>query len=214
EGGIRVPAMLRWPGVMPPGRVSGQVGITMDLTATILAVTEVEGPGDLDLEGIDLMPILTRQAPEQQRTLFWRSADGGSRAVRSGDWKLLVDGRNPFVFDVRADVAEREDLTNVSQEVAYRLRMLLDAWEADVNGLARASRRGYYFTYGLVLYATMFHGLPLVPVVTSLLPTQMLRSGSVFVLNLGFLSAAIASHRLLESSDRNPMAAPPRRTRT
>src|SRR5690606_19725554 len=134
EGGIRVPAILRWPGVIPPGRVSGQVGITMDLTATILAVTEVEGPGDLDLEGIDLMPILTRQAPEQQRTLFWRSADGGSRAVRSGDWKLLVDGRNSFVFDVRADVAEREDLTNVSQEVAYRLRMLLDAWEADVNG--------------------------------------------------------------------------------
>jgi|SRR5690606_35678742 len=95
--------------------------------------------------------------------------------------------------------------------------LLLLLWvllAGSVIGLARASRRGYYFTYGLVLYATMFHGLPLVPVVTSLLPTQMLRSGSVFVLNLGFLSAAIASHRLLESSDRNPMAAPPRRTRT
>ena len=47
EGGIRVPAIFRWPGRIPPGGVSGQVGITMDLTASILAATGTPVPGDL-----------------------------------------------------------------------------------------------------------------------------------------------------------------------
>lgn len=50
-----------------------------------------------------------------------------SRAVRSGDWKLIVEGRNSFVFDVRRDLAERQDLTSARPEVARRLRALLDA---------------------------------------------------------------------------------------
>lgn len=53
EGGIRVPALLRWPGHIPAGRVSDQVGITMDLTATILTLAGATVPEDL--EGIDLL---------------------------------------------------------------------------------------------------------------------------------------------------------------
>ena len=142
EGGIRVPAILSWPGVIPAGEVTGQVGITMDLTATILAAADATLPADLDLEGIDLLPILTDAQPEVERTLFWRAADGGSRAVRSGDWKLLVDGRNAFVFDVRSDLGERRDLASSRQDVARRLRALLDAWEMDVDrdAMARQER--------------------------------------------------------------------------
>ena len=138
ESGIRVPAIMRWPGVIPAGRVTEQVGITMDLSATILAVTGAAVPADLTLDGIDLMPILSGRAPVQPRTLFWRTPQ--QRAVRSGDWKLVIDGRNSFVFDVRSDVGERHDLTNVRQDVARRLRGLLDAWEADVD--AEATSRG------------------------------------------------------------------------
>ncbi len=139
EGGIRVPAILRWPGVIPAGRVTDQVGITMDLTATILAVTRAELPGDLGLEGINLLPIVTGDAAEQERTLFWRDVDN-SRAVRSGDWKLVVDGRNSFVFNVRIDLGERNDMANIRQDVARRLRLLLEEWEADVNAEAGARR--------------------------------------------------------------------------
>ncbi len=139
EGGIRVPAILRWPGVIPAGRVTDQVGITMDLTATILAVTEAKLPADIGLEGINLLPILTAQAPEEERTLFWRSVDG-RRAVRSGDWKLVVDGPNTFVFNLRTDVGERNDMANIRQDVARRLRLMLAEWEADVNAEAEAGR--------------------------------------------------------------------------
>ena len=135
EGGIRVPAIFKWPGVIPAGVVTDQVGITMDVTATILAATSAQVPVDLNLEGINLLPILTGESEEISRTLFWRTSS--QKAVRSGDMKMVMSGAsNTMIFNVRDDVSERDDLTNKSQDVARRLRGLLDAWEADVNAEA------------------------------------------------------------------------------
>jgi arylsulfatase A-like enzyme len=69
EGGIRVPAIVRWPGRIPAGRVSRQVGLTMDLTASMLAAAGATVPAGTRLEGIDLLPILAGRAPETERTL-------------------------------------------------------------------------------------------------------------------------------------------------
>lgn len=141
EGGIRVPAIVRWPGHIPSGKVSPQVGITMDLTASILAETKTPVPADTRLEGMDLFPILEGRAPTVERTLFWRITGPGrvQRAVRSGDWKLMVDGGIVLVFNVRQDVGERNDLTNQRQDVAHRLRPMIAAWEADVDAEAKAN---------------------------------------------------------------------------
>jgi arylsulfatase A-like enzyme len=142
EGGIRVPAIMRWTGVIPPGQVSGQVGITMDFTATMLALAGSRPPAGFEPEGIDLLPIVTGRAPPRERTLFWRAGTG--LAVRSGDLKLVSQGATKFVFDVRQDPGERNDLTNVRQRDARRLQALLDAWVADVDAekavRAQASR--------------------------------------------------------------------------
>jgi arylsulfatase A-like enzyme len=140
EGGIRVPALIRWPGRLPRGKVTSQVGITMDLTASILAATGTPVPASARPEGIDLFPILQGKAPEQPRTLFWRSTMGGrsQRAVRSGDWKLVVDGNHTMVFNVRADISERQELANRRQDIAQKLRPLLAAWEQEVDGEAKA----------------------------------------------------------------------------
>jgi arylsulfatase A-like enzyme len=133
EGGIRVPALIRWPGRIAPGRVSDQVGVTMDLTASILAATGTPVPKELQLEGINLFPILEGKAPEAERTLFWRTAGGGQRAVRSGDWKLVVDGSATLIFNLRNDTGERNDLAKRRQDIAQRLRGLLANWENEVN---------------------------------------------------------------------------------
>jgi arylsulfatase A-like enzyme len=141
EGGIRVPALLRWPGRIPAGRVSDQVGITMDLTASILAATSTSAPAGTSLEGMNLLPILEGKAPEVERTLFWRNiAPHAQRAVRRGDWKLLVDGgpNGPeLLFNLRQDVGERHDVANQRQDVAKILRPLITAWEADVDAEAK-----------------------------------------------------------------------------
>lgn len=131
EGGIRVPAIMRWPGVIPDGQVLDQVGITMDFSATMLAVGGARLPADLRPEGIDLMPLVTGRAPPVERTLFWRA--GNAAAVRSGDLKLVSQGGSKFVFDVRQDPGERNDLASSRQPDARRLQQLLDAWTRDVD---------------------------------------------------------------------------------
>jgi arylsulfatase A-like enzyme len=141
EGGIRVPAIFRWPGHLPAGRVSGQVGIVQDVTASILAATGSTVPDSARPDGIDLLPMLEGRTPPIERTLFFRFGTGPAKqiAVRQGPWKLLVDGAKRYVFDVSKDVGERNDLTNQRQDVARRLRPLLAAWEADVDAEAKAN---------------------------------------------------------------------------
>ena len=144
EGGIRVPAILRWPGHLPAGRVSGQVGIVQDITATILAATGTPVPPQAKAEGINLLPPLSGRSAPVERTLFFRFGTGASKqiAVRQGSWKLLVDGAKRYVFDLSKDAGERNDLTNQRQEIARRLRPLIAAWEADVDAEARTNSAG------------------------------------------------------------------------
>ena len=114
----------------------------MDLTASILAATATTVPPEAKLEGINLLPILEGRAPETPRTLFWRTAGSRQRAVRSGDWKLVVDTGSTFVFDLRTDIGERNDLARQRQDIARRLRPLITRWEKDVDAEAKARGLG------------------------------------------------------------------------
>ncbi len=134
EGGIRVPAIIRWPGRIPAGRVSDQVGITMDLTVSILAATGTPIPAGADFEGVDLMPVLEGRSANIERTLFWRVQ--GQHAVRSGDWKLVLD-RRPMLFNLRKDPGERTNLVGWHPEIAKRLRNALARWVDDVDAAAK-----------------------------------------------------------------------------
>ena len=145
EGGIRVPLIVRWPGELPAGKTSGQVALTMDVTASILAATGTRAPQSYRPDGIDILPIL-RGAPIVERRVFWRTpaARAPQWAVRSGRWKLLVDGiRTPqfFLFDLPADPGERNDLAAQRPDLVRSLWRLLQDWEKDVNAEARKSGR-------------------------------------------------------------------------
>jgi arylsulfatase A-like enzyme len=142
EGGIRVPAIVRWPGRIAAGGVTRQVGITMDLGASILAATGAAVPAGARLEGVNLLPVIEGRVPIMERTLFWRVNGALTQAaVRSGDWKLLVDGIVPMVFNVRDDLGERTNLIRERPDIAARLRPLLAAWQADVDTEAKAMTR-------------------------------------------------------------------------
>jgi arylsulfatase A-like enzyme len=141
EGGIRVPAIFRWPGHVRAGQVSAQVGIVQDMTASILAATQTPVPAAAGLDGINLLPVLEGEGAMVERTLFFRFTIGDVKqlAVRQGQWKLLVDGAKRYVFDLSTDVAERNDLINQRQDVARRLRPLIAAWEAEVDAEAKTN---------------------------------------------------------------------------
>ena len=134
EGGIRVPAILRWPGRLPAGATSRQVGITMDLTASILAAAGVRPPAGYAPEGIDLVPLLAGRRTVE-RTLYWRTSLPARPqwAVRVGRWKYLKDGAHEFVFDLARDPAEREDLVQREAARLPEMRRLVAAWERMVD---------------------------------------------------------------------------------
>jgi arylsulfatase A-like enzyme len=134
EGGIRVPLIVRWPGEIPSGKISKQVAITMDVTATILAAAGARLPAGYHPDGIDILPILRGKAPLLERRLFWRWVRPyrQQRAVRSGQWKLLNDGNNLLLFDLSVDPGERTDLAARRPELVATLARLLAKWEADI----------------------------------------------------------------------------------
>lgn len=140
EGGIRVPLVMRWPPRFPAGEVSAQVGITMDLTASILAAAGVRAPPSSLQEGMDLVPLLAGRRTVE-RTLFWRieSVARNQRAVRRGNWKYLRDGIgtndgvHEFLFDLAKDPGERSDLILAHADLLPEFRTLLTRWEADVD---------------------------------------------------------------------------------
>lgn len=89
EGGYRVPMIARWPGRIPPGRTISGLAVMMDLFATALSVAGVAAPGDRVIDGRDLMPVLTRDAPSPHRCIYGhRLAEVG--CVRDARWKLHV----------------------------------------------------------------------------------------------------------------------------
>ncbi len=139
EGGIRVPTIFRWPARLPAGKTSGQAGITMDLTASILSAAGAVVPPAAKPDGIDLLPILAGSVPEVERTLYWRIDVPlrQQRAVRAGDWKLLVDGDDQLLFNVRTDLGERSDRAAERPDLVAKLLPLLTAWEKEVDAEAK-----------------------------------------------------------------------------
>jgi arylsulfatase A-like enzyme len=140
---------MRWPGRLRAGSTSSQVGITMDLTASILAATGVTPPANYRAEGIDLLGALQRRT-RVERTLFWRMPtvpvpSGTSavtqRAVRRGDWKYIDDRGQYLLFDLRTDAGERNDVAHQHLDIVRDLRALMTKWEADVDTEAKQRTR-------------------------------------------------------------------------
>jgi arylsulfatase A len=135
EGGIHTPGLARWPAALPKGKVSNQVAITMDWTATILAAAGVKPERELD--GINLLPILQGKQAVQDRTLCWRIDRAGFRqqAIRSGKWKLVTQPTSVslLLFDLERDPGERRNLFYENQAKAAELRAKLMAWDKEMN---------------------------------------------------------------------------------
>ena len=135
EGGIRVPAIVRWPGVTTTGTISHQPIITMDWTATMIAVAGGKPDPKYPLDGEDLKAVLTGKRPVYDRTFFWRTARQG--AMRSGQWKYLREGKNEFLFDLSTDEREQSDFTMSRPELLDRLRKEFAQWEMSVESYQR-----------------------------------------------------------------------------
>jgi arylsulfatase A-like enzyme len=133
EGGIRVPAFVRWPGKIIGGITTQQVAVTMDWTATILAAAAAKPAAGFPLDGIDLMPVMTGSNKNIERTLYWRTFQRArQKAVRMGRWKYLQDEKGEYLFDLVDDQQEKNNLKEKHMNIFDRLKKMNADWERTV----------------------------------------------------------------------------------
>ena len=129
EGGLRVPSIVRWPGVVQPGSTSTVPTMSMDWLPTFVAA----GGGRVDpaypSDGADIRAALTGGTlPE--RSLFWRYGIREQRAHRRGSYKYLKINDNEFLFDVVTDPLERANLKDREPERFAAMKTAWEEWDA------------------------------------------------------------------------------------
>jgi len=130
EGGIRVPAIVRWPGVVVPNTTTEQAATTMDWTATILAAAGAKPDPRYPLDGESLLPTLRGERAVYERTLFWRTRT--REAARIGNWKYLKDGNADHLYDLGIDLGEKNELKTKHADVFAKVKSQYDAWAAQM----------------------------------------------------------------------------------
>jgi arylsulfatase A len=134
EGGIRVPFLVRWPGVVPTGRTSSTPASSIDLFPTILEACGVAVPSDRPIDGLSLLLHLKSggETPLVRDELIWhfphyRHAPGPYSIIRQGDWKLIKFWEGPReLYNLKNDLGEESNLAEEMPDKVAALEALLD----------------------------------------------------------------------------------------
>ena len=147
EGGIRVPAMISWPGKLPAGEVRDQLATACDWLPTIADLAGVKTP-DHKLDGRSIVPVIrSDSAASPHHEFHWQTGGGKNPqwAVRQGDWKLIGNPRDTsnkapigkdderFLVNISEDVSEMNNLAAAHPEIVERLEKLHNAWITDAD---------------------------------------------------------------------------------
>jgi len=135
EGGVRVPLIVKWPGVTKPGSVCQTPVIGTDLYPTLLAMAGAPRPGET-VDGENIEPLLRQSGPLKRDAVYWHYPHyhpGGATpygAIRQGDFRLVefYEDQRVELYNLKDDLAESHDLAGKLPDVAAELRQRLHAW--------------------------------------------------------------------------------------
>jgi len=147
DGGIRVPGIIRWPGLTKPGTVTREIAWTADILATVAASTHSESTLSRKLDGIDLRPALAGGSLTRKQPLYWEFNGGvhlsdGTQgfapglALREGRWKFHCTPTYDQIelYDLDIDMNEKWNMKAVYPDVVSHLLAEVKALHTDVNG--------------------------------------------------------------------------------
>ncbi|MBD2847089.1 sulfatase-like hydrolase/transferase [Paenibacillus sp. IB182496] len=137
EGGIREPALIRYPAALPQGQVNHELGMMKDLVPTLLELTGIDPGPDVVFDGRRLTTMMKGDAPSPHEEVYWEY--NGQLAVRRGNWKLVLGGMldmnrtqpdRVHLSDLAADPGERHNLAAQYPDLAAELQAQAEAWYA------------------------------------------------------------------------------------
>ncbi len=138
EGGVREPAIIRWPGRIEAGSVSDAIVSGYDLMPTLAAIVGLDLPAGRPIDGEDVSPVLAGRDWRRERPLYWEFDDdqGFHYALRDGDWKLLADYAmaRTELYNLLEDPLEMVDRSGDRPEVLERMLKRLRETAASVAG--------------------------------------------------------------------------------
>ncbi|MEA3224602.1 MAG: sulfatase [Planctomycetota bacterium] len=143
EGGTRVPLIIRWPGTTKAGSVCRQPVSSIDFYPTMLGMTGLDGDKkhNAEMDGLSLVPLLKDSGAELERkALYWHyphyyPTTSPVSSIRLGDWKLLeyLEDNRVELYDLGADIGERNNLAQRMPEKVEQLLKHLHAWRETVD---------------------------------------------------------------------------------
>lgn len=142
DGGIRDPLIIRWPRRIEPRQVSHVPVISTDFYPTLIAAAGAPAPRGQEIDGANLMPLLTRGQAPRRDALFWHYPSETGKwkermasAVRQGDYKLLYFYLHDRyeLYDLANDPGEKNDLASQQPEKVAALKQRLADWKKEVN---------------------------------------------------------------------------------
>ena len=151
EGGIRVPLIARWRGVVPGATTEPTPVTTCDLYPTLLSLAGAKWPGDPGADGVALMPLLKRTGTLTRGPLFWHyphySNQGGKPggAIREGDFKLIEFYESGYleVYNLADDPGETNNLAGAQPERANDLAKKLADWRRRLHADMMSTNADY-----------------------------------------------------------------------
>ncbi len=140
EGGIRVPMLIKWPGVVVPGSQSSEPVISVDIMPTICEMAGVRIPSGTTIDGMSIVPIAKQKGSIKRDSLFWHyphyNHDLPASIIRRGKWKLIkrYGGDKEYeLFDLANDMSEANDLAPENPERVKELNEKLTVWLRHTN---------------------------------------------------------------------------------
>lgn len=151
EGGINVPFALSWKGKIKPHTVYKTPVSSLDIFSTIAAVTHSGLPKDRVYDGVDLISTVNNNT-EAHKNLYWRSGD--AKAIRSGDWKLIISGKTheEWLYNLANDKSETTDLAQKNPAKVKELHAALQNWEKGLVKPLWPNLTYYEFDFGKQKY--------------------------------------------------------------
>lgn len=139
EGGVRVPMIVRYPGVVPEKTLFPGVTSSLDVFPTACAAAGVQLPDSMPLDGVDLLPYLSGEiSGSPHDVLFW--SNGPNVAVRKGNWKMIKSYDNLWLFDLSQDLGETTNLAEKHPELVEQLEAELRQWKSEMKPPAWPSK--------------------------------------------------------------------------